>query len=191
MVSRMRVKNLLWLSLLCSLGVFSAYPVHFLPLSIEELSAQADLVAYGKVIRRSCQQDEAGRIFTRVELEVKEIWKGRLTGPNLTLVHGGGVLGERRTVVTGQADYAVGEEVVVFLVFNARGEGVTIGLRQGKFHVEASESGGEPVAANGFVHPPPAAGNKAASLAPTVNSSRTRVPLSELRQRVQNREVRP
>lgn len=190
MMKKMRVTPWLGLSLVCVLGALSAYAVHFLPLSIEELTTQADLVVYGKVIRRSCQQDEAGRIFTRVELEVKEVWKGRHSGPHLTLVHGGGVLGERRTVVTGQADYAVGEEVVVFLIFNARGEGVTIGLRQGKFHVESHESGGEPIAANGFAHPPPSAGERSA-LVSSAHASRTRVPLSELRQRVQNREARP
>jgi hypothetical protein len=32
-------------------------------------------------------------------------------------------------------NYELGEEVVAFLVRNERGEGVTVGLMQGKFHI--------------------------------------------------------
>lgn len=161
----------------------------FPPLSIEELTAQAQLVVRGQVLRRSCQQDEAGRIYTRVELQVKEVWKGQHAQPQLILVHGGGVLGEKRAVVTGQADYTPGEEVVVFVVFNARGEAVSIGLRQGKFRVE-TPAGGEAQAANGFAHAPPARPGGAA-LAAEEAAPRTRLPLAELRRRVKNAEVKP
>jgi hypothetical protein len=173
--------------------IIPAQAVHFRPLSIEELAGQAELVVRGVVLRRSCQTDEAGRIFTRVELQVHEVWKGRFDRDRLTLVHGGGVLGDRRAVVTGQAEYTVGEEVVVFLVFNQRGEAVTLGLRQGKFHVETPAAGGEPEAANGFAHGPPAGGGSASALAPAAGSARARLPLAELRRRVQQAktEVRP
>ena len=72
---------------------------------------------------------------TKVELEVTDVWKGAVSGSPFQIVMGGGVLGEEQAVVSGQVQDAVGEEVVAFLVRNARGEGVTLGLMQGKFHV--------------------------------------------------------
>ncbi|WCJ58510.1 hypothetical protein NXS98_12360 [Fontisphaera persica] len=179
---------LLWW--LAGAWILPVQAVHFLPLSIEELAAQAQLVVQGTVLSRACQQDEAGRIYTRVELQVKEVWKGQLAETRLTLVHGGGVVGEKRTVVTGQAELAVGEEVVVFLVFNARGEAVLVGLRQGAFHVQTPAAGGEAQAGNGFAHAPRLPSG-AAGLMPQTAPPRTWVPLSELRRRVKELEARP
>ena len=44
-----------------------------------------------------------------------------------TIVHGGGILGDRRVIVSDQVTFQPGEEVVAFLVLNQRGEGVTLG----------------------------------------------------------------
>lgn len=107
----------------------------FIPLSLPELTGQAELIVLGTVLSKTCQQDEAGRIFTRVECQITEVWKGAVSSKILTVVHGGGILGSRGVAVSGQVDYAVGEEVVAFLVRNVRGEAVTLGLTQGKFHV--------------------------------------------------------
>ena len=51
------------------------------------------------------------------------------------IVQGGGVLGRRRVRSPIQPTYRVGAEVIVFVVFNSRGEAVTLGLNQGKFDV--------------------------------------------------------
>jgi len=109
--------------------------VIFQPLSIKSLSSEADLVLQGVVQSKSCQRDGAGRIYTRIELEVTDVWKGAVGTNPFLIVHGGGVLGEEQSIVSGQVQYEVGEEVVAFLVRNSRGEGVTLGLMQGKFHV--------------------------------------------------------
>src|SRR5689334_3956691 len=101
------------------------------PLSIETLTRQAEVVLHGRVLSKTCQQDIAGRIYTRVELDVLDVWKGAISGTPFPVVQGGGLLGERRSVVPGQAEYAVGEEVVLFLVRNERGEAITVGLLQG------------------------------------------------------------
>ena len=105
------------------------------PLSIETLAAKADAVVHGKVVRMSCQRDDEGRIFTKVHLQIIEQVKGRERRAALVVVQGGGVLG--RTVARSpiQPRYRVGAEVVVFVVFNSRGEAVTLGLNQGKFDV--------------------------------------------------------
>ena len=115
----------------------------FTPARIDALTAKAQLVLFGTVLSKRCQADEAGRIYTKVDLQVAEVWKGALVTNRFTVVHGGGVLGERKVVVSGQADYQVGEEVVVFLVVNQRGEGVSLGLAQGKFQIRPDPATGE------------------------------------------------
>ncbi len=118
-------------------------------LSIEELTAKAQAVLHGRVESKSVQRDAAGRIYTRIELALTEVWKGSAGGKNFTMVQGGGVLGEEVASVGGQEEFSIGEEVVVFLVLNQRGEGVVIGLVQGKLKV-AQEASGEKFVHNVF-----------------------------------------
>ena len=105
------------------------------PLSIETLAAKADAVVHGTVVRMSCQRDDGGRIFTKVHLQIIEQMNGRQRGATLVIVQGGGVLGRRIARSPIQPTYRVGAEVIVFVVFNSRGEAVTLGLNQGKFDV--------------------------------------------------------
>jgi hypothetical protein len=126
------------------------HAVTMVPLSIEDLSAKSQLIVHGTVVSKSCQRDPAGRIYTKVDLRVSEVWKGDWTRDQLCVVHGGGILGEERVEVSGQVEYQMGEQVVAFLVFNQRGEGVTLGLAQGKFHVWKDPANGILVAHNPF-----------------------------------------
>ena len=105
------------------------------PLSIETLAAKADAVVHGTVVRMSCQRDDGGRIFTTVHLQIIEQMNSRQRGGTLVIVQGGGVLGRRLARSPIQPTYQVGAEVIVFVVFNSRGEAVTLGLNQGKFDV--------------------------------------------------------
>ena len=104
-------------------------------MSIETLAVKADAVVHGRVVRLSCQRDDEGRLFTKVRLQIVEQVKGRQGGEMLTVVQGGGMLGRRIARSPLQPRYQVGGEVVVFVVFNSRGEAVTLGLNQGKFDV--------------------------------------------------------
>jgi hypothetical protein len=131
------------------------------PLAIETLGHDAELVVHGKVLGKVCQRDSSGRIHTRVEIELIDVWKGRWTGRICPIVHGGGTVGEQRTIVSGQAEYAIGEEVVVFLVTNLQGQHLTIGLSQGKFHIATNETTGAKTARNPFHGSAPAASEKA------------------------------
>jgi hypothetical protein len=154
------------------------------PLSIARLAAKAQLIVQGKVLSTTVQRDAEGRIYTAVQLQVDEVWKGSLATNQFTIVHGGGVLGDQVATVSGQANYAVGEEVVAFLVLNQRGEGVSVGLSQGKFHVWKDPVQGEKLAHNRFhglrptVANPPAMGTSAA---PVLN----RLTLADLKRRAQ------
>ncbi len=116
-------------------GVTLGQAASQVPLSIESLAAKADAVVHGKVVRMACQRDDGGRIFTKVHLQIIEQVKGRQRDAMLVIVQGGGVLGRRIARSPIQPKYKVGTEVIVFVVFNSRGEAVTLGMNQGKFDV--------------------------------------------------------
>lgn len=122
----------------------------YLALSITELTDRADLVLQGKVAAKTCLRDETGRIYTRVEIEVSEVWKGSLTTNRFIIALASGILGDQGVAVSGEATYDVGEEMVAFLVLNHRGEGVTLGLIQGKFDVIVEPGTGAKLARNIF-----------------------------------------
>src|SRR3989442_2465869 len=160
--------------------------IQFTPLSIEHLTGESALVVRATVLSKSCQRDPAGRIFTKVELEVAEVWKGSIATNRFTVVHGGGILGDRKATVSGQVEYGIGEEVVAFLVFNQRGEGVTLGLAQGKFHIGREAGTGERLVHNLFhggtiSRSQPISGNP-------ILSERQRLTLAELKRRVRRGE---
>lgn len=153
----------------------------FTPLSIEQLAQESALIVQGTVLSKSCQRDPAGRIFTKVELDITEVWKGSLATNRFTLVHGGGILGDKKQTVSGQVEYGLGEEVVAFLVFNSRGEGVTLGLAQGKFHIEKDARSGERFANNPFHGAPASPGD---GIAASDHLTTRRLTLGELKRRV-------
>lgn len=152
--------RLLW-HLLFLTGFMSALPcadaVVMRPLPIDELTSSSDLILHGTVATKECVRDPGGRIVTRIGLRIEEVWKGNVQTNLVTIVHGGGTVGDVRMEVSGQVEYELGEEVVAFLVINQRGEGVTLGLAQGKFHVWKDLATGEKFAHNLF-HGQPEAG---------------------------------
>lgn len=122
----------------------------YLALSITELTDRADVVLQGTVAAKTCLRDETGRIYTRVEMAVTEVWKGSLTTNRFIIALASGILGDQGVAVSGEATYNVGEEVAAFLVLNHRGEGVTLGLIQGKFDVTVEPTTGTKLARNMF-----------------------------------------
>ena len=147
------------------------------PVPVEDLTKRADTVVHGKVDALECTRDPAGRIFTRVELDVAEVWKGKPAG-RFTLVLAGGVLGARKVAVVGGPEYRLGEEVVVFTARTESGEPVTLDLAQGKFTVEAAQASGAKHVANGVLGGP---ADKSGYRLPT----QLPLELSELRRRVE------
>jgi hypothetical protein len=178
------VLRILLAVLLASPGVSKADQA--IPLSIAQLASESHLILQGTVRSKSVQRDPQGRIYTRVELQVAEVWQGRLATKSFNIVHGGGILGEEQTVVGGQAEYEIGEEVVAFLVLNPRGEGVSIGLAQGKFQVWQDPATGEKLAGNRF-HGLEEGGATASArdLTRTPPGSDGRLTVADLKRRVQ------
>jgi hypothetical protein len=111
------------------------YAGNLIPLTIEQLVQHSELILFGAVLSTSSKQHSAGGIYTRVELNVVELWKGAVAKQPFKIVHDGGTFGEKRVTVSDQIDFQPGEEIVAFLVINQRGEGVSLGMSQGKFHI--------------------------------------------------------
>lgn len=114
------------------------------PLSLIELIQKSQVIAHGTVRSLETTRDDAGRTFTRVELDVEAVWKGTKTN-RLSLVFEGGILGERRVTVLGQPTYRPGEELVVFCAQGSTGLLVTMEMAQGKFVVDRDGQGGASV----------------------------------------------
>ena len=121
-----------------------------LPLSIETLTDKAEAIVHGKVSGMTCKRDASGRIFTKVQLKLTETLKGKPSGEQFEVVHGGGILGGKRTRSVADPKFKVGEEVVVFVVFNSRGEAIPVGMNQGRFEVFRPIESGESMVRNPF-----------------------------------------
>ncbi|HSU57477.1 MAG TPA: hypothetical protein VLT36_25775 [Candidatus Dormibacteraeota bacterium] len=124
------------------------YADQLIPLTIEQLSGKAQLVVHGSVLSKAVQRDPAGRIYTTIDVAVSEVWKGNSATNHVMIVQGGGVLGDEGQEVSGEATYEIGEELVSFLVLNPRGEPLSLGMAQGKFHVWQDAKTGEKLVRN-------------------------------------------
>lgn len=171
------------------LAVISAFGVVMLPLSIKELSDQADIIVQGVVTNKVCLQDETGRIYTRVDLQISEVLKGKEVGGSLSVVHGGGTVGDRRVEVSGQVEYESGQDVLAFLVLNPKGQAVTLGLCQGKFEIWQDGKSGEKFACNRFHGTPSSTSVETARQSVSSAPRHDRLGLSDLKEQIQ--QARP
>lgn len=105
--------------------------------TVEQLTAESERVVLGAVVAATPHdggpRGEPG-IYTRVEVAVEETWRGAPSGAAVFWVHGGR-LGARAMRTHGQATFAAGERVVVFLD-DAGGALFPTGMSQGKWLVE-------------------------------------------------------
>jgi hypothetical protein len=108
------------------------------PADVESLTASADAVVHGRVIRQSSAWGTGGgQIFTSVVLRSIEIWKGS-PGTEVTVLVPGGAVGDLSQTVQGAAAFHDGEEVVVFLHRRAAASFGVQGMALGKFAVAAA-----------------------------------------------------
>jgi hypothetical protein len=105
--------------------------------SVEDLSRRADVVVHGTVVSLEAKQDDGGQPRTEIALSVNETWKGAPTN-RLMVVQGSSVLGRRQVRVLGEPEFRLGQELVLFAVFNPRGEAVTLDLARGKFTLKTN-----------------------------------------------------
>ena len=125
-------QRLLLLILCCA--IFVVQGEVSVPWTLEKLTHEAELVMHARVVSTTCAKDDAGRIFTEVEVEPIQVFKGEVC-KTPKIVHSGGIVGEEHVVVIGQVSFEPGEEFLGFLVKNERGELVTLGMNAGKLTV--------------------------------------------------------
>jgi hypothetical protein len=105
------------------------------PLDVESLTASADAVVHGRVIRQSSGWGKGGgQIFTTVVMQPIETWKGA-SQREITVLVPGGEVGDLSQTVQGAAAFHDGEEVVVFLRRRAAATYAVEGMALGKFAV--------------------------------------------------------
>jgi len=120
------------------------------PLPIETLATNAEVIVHGTVVSKTVQRDPEGRIYTRVQLAITEVWKGKVNPATFSIVYSGGRVGNEETRVSIPVNYDIGEEVVAMLRLNHRREGVTLAAVQGKFVVSQETPGGRKLVSNVF-----------------------------------------
>ena len=107
------------------------------PLSIAGLAMASNAIVIGQVDSIGASRDPiTGGIYTYVTLQTSEIWKGSLELGPITIKQLGGRLDDQGLMVPGQATFAVGEHVLVFLEARPRDRTLyTSGLWQGKWSI--------------------------------------------------------
>lgn len=167
-----------------------ARATRMVPMTVEQLAATSTAVVHGRVVALESARDGEGRIYSRVDLRVLEVWRGTVASEVCQVVMGGGILGDRSVSVAGQAAYRVGEEVVAYLVRNPAGEWVTVGLSQGRFAVRRELDTGRSWVSNGFLGGRSGSGSGGTSAARSLMFPGDRaMSLEELKLRT--REVQP
>ena len=110
-------------------------------LTLGQLTRLSALVFDGKVMTREVFEDEKGRIWTRYQVDIKELWKGKgnQLGRTLELNLLGGTIGEgivkRSQRIHGQVQLSVDQRGIFFLEKTAAGQYVFTGMSQGFFEV--------------------------------------------------------
>lgn len=115
----------------------SLLAIQFRPVPIPELATRADRICHGRVDAVEVVREPSGTLLTRVEFSPVSTWKGPATN-RITFVQPGGTLGTRRVLIPGQPTPNPGDELVLFLARNPRGEFLVLDVLQGYFQVERS-----------------------------------------------------
>jgi hypothetical protein len=117
----------------------------FVGLSNRDLIERSSAIVIGTVSGLESAPDGHGGVNTYVHLACDEVLKGGIEADEIVLRERGGALPGRAEWVFGNADYGLGEQVLVFLETDPDGSLRTTGLSLGKFHLSVDRRG-RPVA---------------------------------------------
>jgi len=108
-------------------------------LSLSDMTARAEHVLVGRVerIESKFAPGYDGLIITEVQIRCSRSIRGAKEGTLLTVRHIGGTVGELGQKVFGEASYQVGEEVVLLAELR-EGSLYSVGMAQGKLHIDRS-----------------------------------------------------
>lgn len=115
-------------------------------LSDGDLIAQSDVIVTGRVTEIATGFDDR-TTYTHVTIDLADVLKGWVPERQITIKQLGGRVGDLGHRVPGQARFARGEEVLLFL--HARASDLTlstIALSQGKWTIRRDRTWGQPVA---------------------------------------------
>jgi hypothetical protein len=102
---------------------------------LQSLAAEAERIFVGRCTAAATEQ-VGDRLYTRVELAVDDMVKGR-PARRVQMRLPGGVLNGRRSQMVGMPAFRPGEEVVLFVTEDDPVHGAwPLGLAQGKFRIE-------------------------------------------------------
>lgn len=112
--------------------------------SDEALARTAAAAVHGRVVAASAHWDtEADAIYTFVTLDVLRAWGLPGTPARIVVKQLGGIVGSTALVIGGQARFAVGEDVLLFLDVRPRDNTLSVsGLEQGKWVLTGSPEPG-------------------------------------------------
>ncbi|MCX8073132.1 MAG: dockerin type I domain-containing protein [Candidatus Binatia bacterium] len=113
----------------------------FVPMNDEALVASSDAIVLGRVGQIRSHLDAAHSVRTEVSVEVYEVLKGQVGDPVLMVWVPGGQVGEHIEWIFGAPQFLMGEEVLLFLVRDVRGQWQTNSLAWGKFGVRQQSNG--------------------------------------------------
>jgi hypothetical protein len=109
----------------------------------DDMIIGARAIVSGKVLSIESRFDEQqGRIYTYIRLKVQEVLKGQITERKIVIKELGGQVGDRVSVIYGNAEFAVGERVLVYLDTWKDGSLRTYQMFLGKFSIENDEKTG-------------------------------------------------
>lgn len=108
----------------------------FVLMDVGDLADRADAAVVGRVSSRQSLMLIDGAIVTDVAIEVDRNIFGAIEPGEVAWVReSGGTVGGRREYVFGAADFAIGEEVLVFLSGTTDGPHRLVGMSMGKYRV--------------------------------------------------------
>jgi hypothetical protein len=124
----------------------AAHATTFIEIPFPDLVKEAPTVVRGKIGTSSTDwvtgEDASKRIFTFYQFQVEETFKGDVTASNIHIREMGGEKEGMGMQVAGAAQFAQGEDVVVFLgPQNRDGSYDVRGLSSGKFNLQRQDDG--------------------------------------------------
>lgn len=139
--ARPRAQLVCLLSMVLLLATVTASPAStVLALDVDDLTDRSQQIFHGTCIDAG-SAIESGNVVTRLRFAVAEGLKGS-GSDTLDVVLPGGLMHGQRYSISGMPEFAVGQEVVLFLSApDASGRVWPTGLAQGGFHVQRDSDG--------------------------------------------------
>ena len=139
--------------LMCLAVGFSgaAHATSVVAFDAREMVAKSPAIVHGTVVSTASRWNaDHSLIVTETRLRVQTTLKGQLGG-EVVVLQPGGTVGKLQVEVPGATPFRVGEETVLFLVDDARGNHYVQGLSQGRFEVVEDRLSGQKVVRGGIL----------------------------------------